>query len=313
MQPAPLLISDDVAAFRHFNRTYTRLIGTLDEKLLQTKYSLSEARVLYELANRERPTAKEIAAALDMDAGYMSRTISKFEQAGLIKRKTSAEDSRFSELHITRKGRAEFAKLNDNSEKHAAAMLENISHPQRRELIGAMKTIENIMLPHEASSQAFMLRPPYPGDMGLVVQREANVYATEYGWDGTFEHLVLGIVIDFTRNFNPKRECCWIAERNRQHAGHVFLTQHPDDQDTARIRLLMVEREARGAGIGHALVNECIRFARACGYRRITLWTQSILTAAHHIYNKAGFKLIRQEPHQSFGKNLVGQTWELML
>jgi len=176
-----------------------------------------------------------------------------------------------------------------------------------------MKAIEHIMQQPQSPPQPFLLRPPYPGDMGLVVQREASIYATEYGWDGTFEHLVLDIVTDFTRNFNPRRECCWIAEKNGQHVGHVFLTQHPDQLDTARIRLLMVEREARGAGIGHALVNECIRFARACGYRRITLWTQSILTSAHRIYMKAGFTLVTQEPHQSFGKSLVGQTWELVL
>ena len=306
-------IAGDVQAFRHFNRTYTRLIGTLDEGLLSTKYSLAEARVIYELATRAEPRAKEIAQALGMDQGYLSRILTKLENSGLIKRKVSKQDNRAADLLLTRAGKAAFGTLDARSEGQARSLLEGLPLSDRAQLIGCMGTIENILVKADKKAPPFILRPHRPGDMGWVVHREAIRYTEEYGWDETFEALVSRIVADFVTNFDPKRERCWIAEIEGQAVGHIFLVKHPDRPDTAKLRLLLVEPSARGKGLGHALVNECIRFARASGYQKITLWTQSILVAAHQIYERAGFRLQSEEPHHSFGKDLVGQTWELDL
>jgi DNA-binding MarR family transcriptional regulator/GNAT superfamily N-acetyltransferase len=306
-------IARDVQAFRHFNRTYTRLIGTLDEGLLSTEYSLAEARVIYELATRAEPRAKEIAQALGMDQGYLSRILTKLENSGLVKRKVSKQDNRAADLLLTRAGKAAFGTLNARSEGQARSLLECLPLSDRAQLIGCMGTIENILVKADKKAPPFILRPHRPGDMGWVVHREAIRYTEEYGWDETFEALVSRIVADFVTNFDPKRERCWIAEIDGQAVGHIFLVKHPDRPDTAKLRLLFVEPSARGKGLGHALVNECLRFARACGYQKITLWTQSILVAAHQIYERAGFRLQSEEPHHSFGKDLIGQTWELDL
>jgi DNA-binding MarR family transcriptional regulator/GNAT superfamily N-acetyltransferase len=315
---------DEVAAFRRFNRMYTRFIGTLHEGLLDTPYSLSEARVLYELATRRQPLAKGIAQELGMDAGYLSRMLSKFHETGLLKRVASPQDGRQTTLGLTQKGRAVFRVLNTRSNLQARDILGGLAPWPRRDLIRSMRTIEGVLAPEaEAKSEApasFDLRQHRPGDMGWVVHREGALYAQEYGWDERFEALAARVVADFIDRFDPTCERCWIAERNnqslqrnRESLGHIFLVKHPEQPGVAKLRLLLVEPAARGMGLGHALVAECIRFAREVGYRKITLWTQSILTAAHRIYQHAGFRLVHEEPHHSFGKDLVAQTWELDL
>jgi len=303
----------DALAFRHFNRMYTRLIGTLDEGYLRSKYSLAEGRVMYELATRAEPKAKAIAEALGMDPGYLSRILTKLEHSALIRRKVSKKDNRCADLALTRKGRTAFDTLNALSEEQARTILTGLSLTDRAKLIQSMKTIEGVLVKDDRKQPPYVLRPHRPGDLGWVVYREGAVYTEEYGWDETFEALVARIVADFVTNFDPKRERCWIAEMDGEAAGHVFLVKHPERPDTAKLRLLLVEASARGKGLGQALVNECIGFARACGYRKITLWTQSILLAARRIYQRAGFRLVKEEPHHSFGADLIGQTWELEL
>jgi DNA-binding MarR family transcriptional regulator/GNAT superfamily N-acetyltransferase len=304
---------EDTAVFRAFNRMYTRFIGTLDEGLLHTAYSLAEARVLYELATREAPRAKEIAEELGMDPGYLSRLLGKFERDGLLKRKASGQDSRYSEITLSRRGRAAFEKLNSLSDQQARDVLERMPHADCSELILSMRAIERILTKPERTHPVFVLRPHRVGDMGWVVFREGAVYTEEYGWDGTFEGIVARIVSDFVANFDPSRERCWIADVGGKSMGHVFLVRHPNHEHTAKLRLLFVEPSARGLGLGKALVSECVRFAKTAGYRRIVLWTQSILVAAHRIYEGAGFRLVEEGPHHSFGKDLIGQTWELEL
>jgi DNA-binding MarR family transcriptional regulator/GNAT superfamily N-acetyltransferase len=306
------MIPEEVAAFRRFNRFYTKLIGTLNESLLETGFSLAEARVIYELATREAPVAKEIAAALGMDPGYLSRVLSKLEDLEILSRKISERDGRRADLTLTRKGKSVFTKLDDLSAQQAQAILEPLPAADRTRLASSMATIESVISGAERGAP-IVLRPHRPGDMGWVVYREAAVYAEEYGFNSEFESLISRIAADFLAGFDPARERCWMAEADRQPAGHVFLVKHPSEPDTAKLRLLMVERHARGKGLGQTLVNECIRFARETGYRKITLWTQSILLAAQHIYRTAGFQLVNEEPHHSFGKDLIGQTWELLL
>jgi DNA-binding MarR family transcriptional regulator/GNAT superfamily N-acetyltransferase len=305
--------ADDVSAFRHFNRTWTRLIGTLDEGLLSTEYSLTEARVIYELATREEPNSKEIAEALTLDPGYLSRILTRFETSGLIRRKVSKQDSRAAQLSLTRRGKSAFKTLNMLSQRQAGTLLDGLPPADRTRLIQSMKTMQEIVMKDQPKPQTCVLRPHRPGDMGWVVHREATLYAQEYGFDETFEALVARIVSDFATNLDPKRERCWIAELDGQPAGHIFLVKDPAHPGTAKLRLLLVEPWARGKGVGHILTHECIRFARASGYSRITLWTQSILTAAHRIYDSAGFRLVKEERHRSFSKDLIGQTWELDL
>jgi DNA-binding MarR family transcriptional regulator/GNAT superfamily N-acetyltransferase len=309
------LLTHDMAAFRRFNRMYTRFIGTLREGLLDSSYSLAEARVLYELANRETPKAKEIAEELGMDPGYLSRLLSKFEKDALLQRKTSGHDGRYADLSLTPRGTAAFAKLNALSDEQARGVLSALLPDERAQLVRSMRAIENILAKPDAerNRQPYVLRPHRPGDMGWVVSREGAVYAEEYGWDDTFEALVARVVADFLTNFDAKRERCWVAEVGGESAGHIFLVKHPEQSETAKLRLLFVEPSARGMGLGHTLVSECIQFARTASYRRIVLWTQSILLPALAIYQRAGFRLISEEPHHSFGKDLVGQTWELEL
>jgi DNA-binding MarR family transcriptional regulator/GNAT superfamily N-acetyltransferase len=303
----------EVRALRRFNRMYTRLLGTLEEGMHHTKYNLAEARVIYELATRTEPKATDVAEALAMDPGYLSRILTKLENAALLKRKVSKQDSRCSHLTLTSKGRAAFHTLNKESNKQAGAILASLPPSERTQLIQSIRTIEDILANDGPEHPPYVLRPHRPGDMGWVVHREGAFYAEEFGWDDTFEALAARIVADFVTDFDAKRERCWIAEIDGQPAGHVFLVKHPDQPDTAKLRLLFVERSARGKGLGNVLVNECIRFANTCGYKRITLWTQSILAAAHRIYERSGFRLVKEEPHHSFGADLVGQTWELDL
>jgi DNA-binding MarR family transcriptional regulator/GNAT superfamily N-acetyltransferase len=306
-------VSGDVAKFRHFNRAYTRYIGTLNEGLLNSDYSLAEARVLYELATRAAPKASEIAEGLGMDPGYLSRLLGKFERGGLLEKKTSEKDGRFAELMLTSRGRSVFKKLNALSEEQARNALQNLPPTARMELVDCLHTIEKILMKVDRSRAPYVLRPHRVGDMGWIVHREGLGYAEQYGWDETFEALAANIVSDFVTHFEPSRERCWIAEVDGHNVGHVFLVKHPNQPRTAKLRLLFVEPSARGMGLGDALVTECIRFARSAGYRKVVLWTQSILTAAHRIYQRGGFHLMKEEPHHSFGHDLVGQEWELDL
>jgi DNA-binding MarR family transcriptional regulator/GNAT superfamily N-acetyltransferase len=313
MLDSGLSLNSKVAAFRRFNRVYTRFIGVLDEELLNSGYSLAEARVLYELATRQTPTAKEIAVGLGMDPAYLSRILARFERSSLLKRTTSKRDARSAYLALTQKGKSRFERLNGLSEEQARGILRALPPTGQTNLIGYMSDLERLLAPSTQEEARYVLRPHRPGDMGWVVHREGALYAQEYGFDETFEALVARLVADFLTEFDPKRERCWIAEVNGQNVGHIFLVKHPNEPSTAKLRLLLVEPSARGLRLGSALVEECVNFARAVGYKKITLWTQSILVAAHRIYQKAGFRLIEEQANCKFGKDLVSQTWELDL
>lgn len=301
-----------VAAVRRFTRFYTRQIGLLEEGLLKTPFSLTESRVLYELAHRQAPTATELTRDLGLDAGYLSRILRGFETGGLIARTQSATDGRQHHLRLTEAGMAAFAPLDRGSQREVAAMLERLTDAERARLTQAMRSIEILLAPRATDKPPYLLRPHRPGgDLGLVVHRHGALYAQEYGWDITFEALVADIVAAFIRNFEARHECCWIAEIDGSPVGSVFVVRHSDR--TAKLRLLIVEPAARGLGIGARLVAEALRFAKAAGYAEMTLWTQSVLVAARTIYRNAGFRLVKQEPHTSFGKDLVGETWEVTL
>jgi DNA-binding MarR family transcriptional regulator/GNAT superfamily N-acetyltransferase len=304
-------LEPDINSFRRFNRFYTRLLGLLDEELVQSGFALTEARTLFELAAHPEWGASEIAAELSLDPGYLSRILSKFESGGLLVRSPSPQDARQVTLQLTRKGKTAFADLNNRSSTQADALLKKLTPSNRSTLIRAMGEIEQILADETKSASPFVLRLHRAGDMGWVVQRQSILYTEEYGWNAEYEALASRIVADFLANFDPARERCWIAERHSEPLGCVFLVSHPEHDEVAKLRLLHVERATRGLGLGHALVNECLQFARSAGYKKVTLWTQSILHAAHKIYQKAGFKLVLEEPHHSFGKDLIGQTWEL--
>ena len=297
-----------VAAVRAFNRFYTRKLGVLDQHLMKSPYSLSEARVLYELAHREDPSAKEIGSELGLDAGYLSRIVQSFDEDGLITRTPLESDRRQYQLALTAKGRQAQAELERSSQDEVSAMLARLSATERRRLTEAMATIKNLLEPPQRASPSFLLRSHRVGDMGWVISRQSIAYADEYGWDISYEALVAEICAQFIKNYDASREHCWIAEADGKPLGSVFLVRASDD--LAKLRLLLVEKEARGLGIGRALVEQCIRAAREKGYKRMTLWTQSILVAARKIYQDAGFTLVASEPHRSFGQSLVGETWE---
>ena len=299
-----------ISAVRAFNRFYTRELGVLGQRLLESPFSLSEARVLYELAHRDSAAAKEIGIELDLDTGYLSRIVQKFDDDGLINRKPLPTDRRQHQLKLTAKGRQAFAKLDRSSHEDVAKMLRSLSETDRRRLTAAMATIEDLLGAARTSRPA-TLREPRPGDMGWVVQSHGAQYAGEYGFDSSFEALVAKIAAKFLTSFDASRERCWIAEIDGAQVGSVFLVRH--DDEVAKLRLLLVEPAGRGHGLGRRLVGECIAFARACGYRKITLWTQSILTSARKIYQDAGFVLVASEPHRSFGQSLIGETWEMKL
>jgi DNA-binding MarR family transcriptional regulator/GNAT superfamily N-acetyltransferase len=299
---------DEVLAARAFNRFYTRKLGVLDQQLLKSPYSLSEARVMYELAHRGELAAKEIGAELGLDPGYLSRIVQKFDDDGLITRTPLPSDRRQYQLSLTAKGRQAFTKLERSSHDEVAAMLAALSPRERGRLTEAMATIQGLLGPARASVPPAILRDPRPGDLGWVVQSQGALYASEYGFDSTYEGLVADIAAKFVASFDASRERCWIADIGGNPVGSVFVVRSSDD--VAKLRLLLVEPVGRGQGLGQRLVAECIAFARQCGYRRITLWTQSILIAARKIYQDAGFVLIKSEPHRSFGQNLIGETWE---
>ncbi len=312
--PAPAAAAaGEIATFRAFNRRYARFLQTLQAGLPDAGYSPAEAAVLHELATQNAPQPKGVAEELGFDAGYVSRLLAKLERTKLLKRKPSTVDRRATDLTLTARGRAALLKLDSLADAQARGVLQGVSPAGRAELLRCMRSIETILTPTPPKPPVIVLRPHRPGDMGWVVCREAAGYTREFGFDSTFEALVARIVADFLTGFDPRRERCWIAEVDGEPAGHIFLVRHPEQEDTAKLRLLFVEPEARGLGLGNALVGECIRFARACAYKRIVLWTQSMLLPACHLYEKAGFRLIQEEPHHSFGQDLVGQTWELRL
>jgi DNA-binding MarR family transcriptional regulator/GNAT superfamily N-acetyltransferase len=306
---------DRVTMVRRFNRFYTRQIGVLRRTFLDTPYSLGEARLLYEIASRQAPSASEIGRALDLDAGYLSRLLRDFERRGLVRRTVSPGDARTSHLALSPRGRRDVARLNRRSQGDVAAMLQKLAPTDQARLVAAMNTIQSLLGGEAPAAppgkQSYTLREPIPGDFGWIVKRHAELYAQEYGWTEPFEGVCAQIVADFANHNDHERQRCWIAERDGENVGSIFLVK--DSATVARIRLLLVDPKARGLKLGARLVDECIRFARAAGYRKITLWTHSALTAARHIYQKAGFKLTGSEPHNSWGRPVVSEFWDLEL
>jgi DNA-binding MarR family transcriptional regulator/GNAT superfamily N-acetyltransferase len=300
-----------VAEVRRFSRFYTQKIGVLRRAYLQSPFTLTEARVLYELAHRERSTASELGRDLGLDAGYLSRILRRFQKKGLLTRVASRQDGRQQILSLTRKGEEAFAPLNLRSRREIAALLGPLSAPEQIRLVGAMREIETLLGAEPEPKAPYMLRPHQPGDIGWIIHRHGVLYAQEYGWDETFEALVAEVAASFIRKFDARKERCWIAEKDGEIVGSAFLVRK--SATVAKIRLVYVEPKARGLGIATRLTAECERFARQAGYRKITLWTNSILLAARHVYAKAGFRLVHSEPHRSFGHDLVGETWEKML
>jgi DNA-binding MarR family transcriptional regulator/GNAT superfamily N-acetyltransferase len=308
---AQTALAQRVAAVRRFNRFYTQRIGVLEDGHMKSPFSLAEARVLYELAHRDKPVATTLAKDLGLDAGYLSRILHGFRKRGLIARETSRSDGRQSLLSLTERGAKAFAPLDIRTREQIEEMLGSLPAPKQERLVAAMHAVEGLLDAGPENQAPFILRPHRPGDMGWVVGRHGALYAEEYGWDETFEALVAEIAAEFIRKFDAKRERCWIAERDGENVGSVFLVEASGR--VAKLRLLIVDPKARGLGIGARLVDECIRFARAAGYKKIVLWTQSILVSARRIYQEAGFQLAKTEPHKSFGHSLIGEYWELRL
>jgi len=299
-----------IDAVRRFNRFYTRKIGVLEERLMRSPFSLAEARVVYELGQRTTVTAGELARELALDPGYLSRLLGGLEQRRLVAKAPSPSDGRQSLLSLTAAGRDAFAALDAQSAEQTAALLDQVPAAEQARLVAALGTIERLLGPRAAGT-AYVLRPHRPGDMGWIVHRHGALYAQEFGWDESFEALVAEIAARFIEKYDAKRERCWLAEQEGEILGSVLLVKQ--SPTIAKLRLLLVEPEARGLGVGARLVDECIRFARLAGYRKVTLWTQSILVPARRIYERAGFRRMREEPHRSFGHDLVGEHWELKL
>jgi DNA-binding MarR family transcriptional regulator/GNAT superfamily N-acetyltransferase len=306
-------LEDRISAVRRFNRFFTRQIGVLREGLLHSPYSLTEARIIYELAHRDVVTAADLGRELGLDAGYLSRIVSRLEQQGLLDRLPSESDGRQRLLRLTPAGEQAFALLDKRARDEVGEMLHNLSAEEQQRLLMSMQTIESVFDKGKSFkfAEPFFLRSHESGDMGWVTHRHGVLYRQEYGWDERFEALVAQIVSAFINNYNPARERCWIAEMGGEIVGSVFVVQA--SETVAKLRLLLVEPKARGLGLGSRLVEECLRFARRHGYKKMMLWTNSILVAARHIYERAGFKLVAQEAHHSFGHDLIGETWELVL
>ena len=299
-----------VATVREFSRFYTRRLGTLDEGLLETPWSLTEARVIFELAQAPSTDMASLRTTLALDSGYLSRLLAKFDAAGLIVRKASASDGRRQSLALTAAGKRLFRTLDERSNRQVGELLAGLPEPVQDAMTGAMRTVMRA-LDDMAAPPAVVLRGLRPGDMGWIVQRHGELYAREYGLSSSFEALVARIAADYLDKHQPGRDDAWIAEVDGQRAGCVLCVRK--DDDTAQLRVLLVESWARGHGLGTRLVDECIRFARDSGYRKLVLWTNDVLVAARRIYVAAGFELVREEAHHSFGKDLVGQFWELLL
>lgn len=303
--------AETIDAIRRFNRFYTRQFGLFGEGLLDSPFSLTQARILYELAHHEGMTATELAATLRIDAGYLSRTLKGLEESGRIDRTRASGDARRMELRLTRAGRSAFAPLERAAREQVAQMIAGLDPGQAAELLAAMGIVERLLQPQDAPKVPYLLRGLQTGDLGWITHRQGLLYAQEHGWDGTYEALVAEILAGFVKTFDPSTEAAWIAEREAVVVGSVFLVR--ESARVARLRLLYVEPSARGLGIGRRLVDECIRFARAKSYRTLTLWTNDVLASARRIYQAAGFEKTREERHHSFGKDLLGQTWTLDL
>ena len=305
------LSEERIGIVRQFNRFFTRQIGVLREGLLHSPYPLTDARILFELGQCNQVTASRLGRELGLDAGYLSRILARLEQQGLLDKVRSENDGRQLLVSLTAAGREAFALLDQRSREEVSEMLEDLSEEEQQRLLKAMQTIESVLSSGFKFSEPFVLRPHEPGDMGWVAHRHGVLYAQEYGWDEHFEALVAQIVAEFINSYNPGRERCWIAEMDGEIIGSVFVVQ--SSETVAKLRLLLVEPKARGLGLGTRLVEECIRFARRRGYQKLILWTNSILLEARHIYKKTGFKLVAEEAHHSFGHDLIGETWELVL
>ena len=301
--------ADRIEAVRHFNRWYTQQVGALRGDLLATPYPLPQARVLFELAHRDGVTAADLAATLGLDRSYLSRLLAGLEKKGLVLRARDKADARRQSLALTAAGRRAFADLDRRSRDEVRAILAPLAPERERRLLGAMAAIEHVLGAGETTEVPFTLRAHEPGDLGWVVSRHGALYAREYGWDASFEALVAEIAAKFLREFDPARERAWIAERDGERVGCVFVVN--ESASVAKLRMLLVEPEARGLGLGRALVGECIRFARSVGYRELVLWTNDVLHAARRLYVEAGFTLVGEQRHTSFGHPLVGQTWSL--
>lgn len=300
-----------IAGVRRFNRFYTRHLGLLGASILQSQFSLTEVRVLYELAHRDSVNASDLSKDLGLDPGYLSRILRGFQARGLVQKTAELTDRRRSRLELKEKGKEIFAQLDQRQCDEVAVMLSPLSPKQQHELCAAMRSIETILSPERAPT-SYVLRPPQPGDMGWVVHRHGTLYWQEYGYDERFEALVAEIVANFVQDFDPKRDRCWIAERDGENLGCVFLVKK--SKTVAKLRLLLVEPSARGLGTGGRLISECIRFARQAGYKKITLWTQSELDAARHLYEKAGFLLVKKTSHDSWSRrDLLAEVWEMKL
>ncbi|WP_437722212.1 bifunctional helix-turn-helix transcriptional regulator/GNAT family N-acetyltransferase [Sorangium sp. So ce861] len=304
-------VDERIDAMREFNRFYTQKIGVLGGGLLDSEYTLTEVRVLYEIAHREGPLASDLARDLGLDAGYLSRILAAFQRRGWIERERSEADARKSHLRLTAKGAKVFRSLDGRARDQIRALLGPLSSEQQRALQEHLRSVQALLGHARPTAAEVTLREHGPGDMGWIIQRHGALYARGYGWNQDFEALVAEICAGFLRNFDPSGERCWIAERNGVPVGCVMLVRH--SRAVAKLRLLLVEPSERGSGIGRRLVAECVEFARHAGYHTVTLWTQSILTAARRMYESAGFRLVKSEPHTSFGAELVGETWELSL
>jgi DNA-binding MarR family transcriptional regulator/GNAT superfamily N-acetyltransferase len=310
-QTFPVVTDRAIHAVRSFNRFYTRHVGALNEHLLESQFSLTEMRVLYELAHRDQLTAVELCKDLGLDPGYLSRMIQRFEKDGLLARSKSETDGRQSVLALTARGKKTFAPFEARSGEQVAAILTKLGPAGQKRLVEAMGTIEGL-LDSKPKQTSYLLRSHQPGDLGWVVHRHGVLYSQEYGYDERFEALVAEIVAHFVQYFDPKRDACWIAEKDGEIVGSIFVVSK--SKTVAKLRLLLVEPSARGLGIGKRLIAECVRFARQAGYKKIVLWTQSELHAARNLYEQAGFKLADKKRHDSWGrKDLVAETWELML
>ncbi|MFD1673323.1 bifunctional helix-turn-helix transcriptional regulator/GNAT family N-acetyltransferase [Alicyclobacillus fodiniaquatilis] len=302
---------DRIEGVRQFNRFFTRNLGVLREGLLHSPYSLTESRIIYEIANRRNLIAANLSKELGLDSGYLSRILDRLEQKGLIEKVPSGDDARQRLLHLTPDGRKAFSLLDSRSREEISEMLDALSEQDQKRLIQSMNTIQHLLGGGLKYSDPYFLRQHEPGDMGWVVHMHGHHYAKEYGWNEHFEALVAQICSDFINHYNPDKERCWMAEMDGQIIGSIFVVQ--DSEEIAKLRLLFVHPMARGSGLGTRLVDECIRFARRKGYKRLVLWTNSILVSARNIYQKAGFELVKQEPHHRFGHDLVGEHWEMTL
>jgi DNA-binding MarR family transcriptional regulator/GNAT superfamily N-acetyltransferase len=300
-----------IAAVRGFNRFYTGYIGVLNRHLLKSKFSVTEARLLYELASRDGATATDIGRDLKLDAGYLSRLLKKFAETGLLKRVPSKSDARQTALALTAAGRATFKPLNRDAHDQVLEMLKQLSAGELQSLLRSMKTLQRLLSKSAAPLVPYIVRSLRPGDIGWITHRQGLLYFQEYGWDETFEALVAEIVGKFVKTYDRKHEQCWVAARGDEVVGSVFLVR--ETEDVAKLRLLYVEPSARGLGIGRRLVDECVEFAKNKGYKTLALWTNDVLVSARRIYHAAGFKLVGEERHHSFGKDLVGQNWALDL